>query len=302
LEAKPEVLPSAQTDAIIALAKAPPPKSEQSGGLLILVSLAAFVLLGRQGQTLGQIALLVLVLFFHEAGHIAGMHLFGYSDLRVLFVPFVGALATGRKVDAPAWQRGVVLLLGPLPGLLLSAVLLSFPVSGIARSLAIQLLLINGLNLLPLYPLDGGGFVQQLFASRPRVQVALSAAGLAGVALLAWYANLRILLGIAVLLLLGIPVQLRLARESAAMRAEHGAIPKLADLSDEALRELFARALRSSRVRPPRPKTIAQFMQQIHDRARIEPMKPGIAVALVAAYFGGFVLLFLDVLLLRAGP
>jgi hypothetical protein len=293
-----DIMPAAQIDAILAQAKAPPPKVKQSASVLVLVSLVVFVLLAGREQTAEHLVLLVLVLLFHEAGHIAGMHVFGYSDLRVLFVPFVGALASGRKEDAPAWQRGVVLLLGPLPGLVLSGVLLVLANEGITRALALQLLVINGLNLMPLYPLDGGCFVQQLFASRPRLQVALSAVGLVGLALLGALGHMRILVAIAAFFLVGIPIQLRLAKESSAMRAAAGPVPALANLSDEALRDLCARAVRSSRVRPPRPPTIVNFMRQIHDRARIEPMNAVTAVGLVAAYAGGFFLVAVDLVLL----
>src|SRR5262245_2424702 len=59
-----------------------------------LISLAAYVLYrysfaGEGARSLPTaIAILVGVLLLHELGHLAGMRLFGYRDLRVLFIPF----------------------------------------------------------------------------------------------------------------------------------------------------------------------------------------------------------------------
>src|SRR5690349_6394687 len=102
----------------IALAQNPPPKSQRSRSLLVLLSLEAFVVLAQGARTTAERALLNAVLFLHEGGHIVGMRLFGFRDLDMLFVPFVGALASGTKNNAPEWQHAIVLHLGPLPGLI----------------------------------------------------------------------------------------------------------------------------------------------------------------------------------------
>jgi Zn-dependent protease len=291
--------PSIDEDKAIALAKAPPPSSQSSPTLLIALSVVAFVLLGRGSQTLEQLACLVAVLFFHECGHVLGMRVFGYRDLRIFFVPFVGALASGRKTSAPGWQSATVLLLGPLPGLALSLVLLTLPATGIWRALAFQLMFINGLNLLPLVPLDGGRFVQQLFAAHPRVQATFSALGLSLFGALSLAGGNWIMTGVTAFFLMMVPVQLRIAKAGAALRGAWKTTPPLSELSDAAARDLYARARELTSAPSPQPSLLASLMRQIHERASSEPVGSSAAVAFVAVYLAGFGVIFADLWLVR---
>lgn len=132
-------------------------------------------------------ALVLVIVAFHEAGHATAMRLFGYRDVHVFFVPLLGAMTVGRQVTASVRDRLAVLLAGPVPGLWLAVMSLVIdqyygPVK-LLREAAITALILNGLNLLPLTPLDGGRMLEAL--SRPeslwRVVVqGLSAAGLLG--------------------------------------------------------------------------------------------------------------------------
>jgi hypothetical protein len=283
----------------IAIAKKPPPRSSASPVLLVVLSLAAFVLVGRGAQTVQQLALLVAVLFFHEAGHIAGMRFFGYRDLKMLFVPFMGALASGTKSDAPGWQRAIVLLLGPMPGLWLSVLLLAVSPTGITRALAVQLIVINALNLFPLVPLDGGLFVQQLFAAHPRIQAAWSAIGLLAFGGLCLYGRAWLLAAVAYFFLALIPVQLKIAISAATLRKAWGRVPPIGELSDEAAHDLYERARDQARTASPKPQFIASMMRQIRERAASEPIAAFPALVLVGAYLSGFTLIIIDLWLLR---
>ena len=89
-------------------------------GCLIL-SLVLFALSFYSSTDAAKLAILIPVLLLHELGHFAGMRLFGYRNVQMFFVPFLGAAVSGRKHAAPVWQQVVVLLLGPLPGLLVAA-------------------------------------------------------------------------------------------------------------------------------------------------------------------------------------
>jgi hypothetical protein len=289
--------PASAEEQAIALAKAPPPAKRHSASLLVALSLGAFLLAGRGSQTVEQIVMLLVVLFIHEGGHIAGMHLFGYSDLRMFFVPFVGALASGRKRNAPGWQRAIVLLLGPLPGLFLSLVLVSASGAGMARAFAWQLLFINGLNLFPLVPLDGGRFVQLLFARHPRVQAAFAAIGLVVFGGFMIAGGNWIVAAMSAFLLMLVPVQLRIAKAGAALRAAWGTVPPLSELSDAAARDLYARVSGVSSVQSPQPPLLASLMRQVHEHAASEPVGPAATVALVGAYAGGFVLILVNLVI-----
>jgi hypothetical protein len=281
----------------IDLAKKPLATKQGSPTLLIIASLAAFVLFDRKTETWQQLAMLVGVLFFHEAGHIAGMRWFGYRDLRMLFIPFFGALASGRKSDAPSWQRAVVLLLGPLPGLVLSMLLLAAHAKGIGHALAVQLLLINALNLFPLVPLDGGLFVQQLFTAHPRVQGAWSAIGLLAFGALCLFGKSWFLAGVAAFLLLLVPTQVRIAVAADALRRAWGPVPPITELSDAASRDLYRRARDTMKTPSPRPEHVASVMRQMRERASSEPVSASAAFGLVFAYAAGFGLIVVDLVL-----
>jgi Zn-dependent protease len=128
--------------------------------------------------------LLVAVLLVHESGHALAMRLFGWSDMHMFFVPLMGAVVTGRRPrSVPAWKEAVVLLAGPLPGLLAGLAVLAAPVAvaPLLRSAAIMAVIVNAFNLLPLMPLDGGRLVElALFNRWPRGRVLLLGASAAG--------------------------------------------------------------------------------------------------------------------------
>jgi len=128
------------------------------------------------------VPVVVAVLLFHEFGHALAMRAVGYRGLGVLMLPFLGAVAIGRKDDAGPWQKLAVLLAGPLPGLLLAVIALRLAMPGpdehrLLLSIGIMALVINYFNLLPFSPLDGGQIVDNfLFAHRPRLRFAFLAA------------------------------------------------------------------------------------------------------------------------------
>ena len=111
-------------------------------------------------------AVVLAAVAFHEAGHAAAMRRFGYRDVHIFFVPLLGALTTGRPATASVRDRLVVLLAGPVPGLWLGLILAVlektyFP-GLLLRVAAPVLLVLNGLNLLPFTPLDGGRAMEVL--------------------------------------------------------------------------------------------------------------------------------------------
>ena len=159
-------------------------KSSRSLVLVVLGSLALFVLAEAvmSGTPLGLdalgalnlqwIGLLVGTLLFHELGHLAAMRLFGYQELGVFFIPFFGAAAVGKKRDATSVERALVLLAGPLPGLLLGSALIPAALTydnALLQDACWMLLAINAFNLIPGGPLDGGRFLSLVFFIRKPV-------------------------------------------------------------------------------------------------------------------------------------
>ena len=134
-------------------------------------------------------ALILAAITLHEAGHAVAMRLLGYRDVHVFFVPLLGAMTVGRSMTTTVRDRLAVLLAGPVPGLWLAVVLFvidqAYAPATLLRMSALALLILNGLNLLPFTPLDGGRALEAL--TRPEsvwrlVVHAASAAGLLAVA------------------------------------------------------------------------------------------------------------------------
>lgn len=168
--------------------------------------------------------LALAVIAIHEAGHATAMRLFGYRDVHIFFVPLLGALTLGRPLNSSIRDRLVVLLAGPIPGLWLGLIL---AVIGkmyfhtlLFRAAPALLLILNGLNLLPFAPLDGGRVIEAL--TRPESVWRLVILIVGAVAILALGLHFRdpLLSGVGVFLLALVRQQWRawqLRREVAAV-------------------------------------------------------------------------------------
>lgn len=118
------------------------------------------------------VLLLVTVIFIHEAGHFIAMKFFGYKGVNMTFVPFVGAYVSGTATNLSRRNKLIVLLAGPLPGIIIGSILLLLHQNNYNetfRQLSILFLLLNVFNLLPVFPLDGGQFFQTLFFNGSRI-------------------------------------------------------------------------------------------------------------------------------------
>lgn len=115
------------------------------------------------------ITILLGVLLFHEFGHFLMMKIFKYEDLNMLFIPFMGALVSGRKKEYSQIQSAIMILAGPLPGIILGASILLYgwaqPMD-FSIQLGVILILLNVMNLLPVDPLDGGQLIRVLFFNK----------------------------------------------------------------------------------------------------------------------------------------
>ena len=130
----------------------------------ILLFIMAFSLIGAGDFQF--ILFLVIVLLVHELGHFAMMKLFKYKDVQMLFVPFMGAFVKGNRENEKQTQSLLVILAGPIPGIVIGLILLYLGNNNNElkwmTDLAFLFLFLNSLNLLPLDPLGGGQLLKLL--------------------------------------------------------------------------------------------------------------------------------------------
>jgi Zn-dependent protease len=115
-----------------------------------------------------QSALVLLALIFiHEAGHALAMRSVGQPVRGIYFIPFFGGVAVAAAPHASEAERGFVALMGPGLSLLTTgAFLLLWQATGapLFAELALVSAILNGLNLAPVLPLDGGQIVDAILS------------------------------------------------------------------------------------------------------------------------------------------
>ncbi|MFZ6744011.1 site-2 protease family protein [Undibacterium sp. JH2W] len=187
------------------------------------LSALAFLALGAWWWGLAGAVLIGAIIALHEAGHWLAMKLAGFRDVQVFFIPGMGGVTSGEKHEARPLTHMLVYLAGPMPGLILS--LASFALIAWQPDLlnttwgpylsmaALASLLVNGFNLLPVLPLDGGRIIELLIVARlPWLRFLFSLAS--GLAMLVYGLNLgdKVLLGIGMLIVFSARFQFKLAR------------------------------------------------------------------------------------------
>lgn len=152
-----------------------PIESSQSSKIKIfLISAVTFVMFfGLIGIPWSVLPMIVVVLLIHELGHFWTMRYFGYQDTSIFFIPLFGAAAKGEKDNATPFEEYLVSLAGPLPGIII-AIAIGFMMfsnpelreNELLKDYAMMSLFLNYINLLPIFPLDGGKIVQTLLFTR----------------------------------------------------------------------------------------------------------------------------------------
>jgi Zn-dependent protease len=281
-------------------------QSRWNAALVLLVSFALFVL-ARQSQSGSTRGLVVLagVLLFHELGHYAGMRFFGYRDVRMFFIPFFGAAVSGKRGDVAPWKEGVVLLLGPVPGIAVAfALALNGAIASPAvRPVAFSLATINAFNLLPLAGLDGARLLQHVLFSRRRwLEIPFQLCAALAMAAIAIKTEVWALLVFVYLMLMTLPLRWRVLGAASRLRAQGVSVPIDArDLDGDAARTVFREAhgaLQWDRG----AKQVAAAMNQVVDAVNASPPSLGASAALATTWVLSVVLAAVTFVLLVPRP
>jgi Zn-dependent protease len=245
--------------------------SRALAALLLIGSLVAFLVVQQsQSGTLVNVGILAGVLLLHEAGHWAGMRLLGWRDLKMFFIPFFGAAVSGRRAGAASWKEGVVVLLGPMPGIVLGAMLaLAVRTDGSAalRTAVFMLLVVNAFNLLPLAVLDGGKLLQlTLFQRHRNLEVAFLVAASAGLLGASVWLDDVALRYVGIGTLVSLPLRHKLLRSAQALRERGLSVPGDArELDGETGREVFLQAWNALPEKRRRPAQLAAIIENLID-------------------------------------
>jgi len=270
---------------------------------LLLVSLFLYMGAAKLSEAWEGVLMFIPVLLLHELGHYVAMRCFGYRNLRMFFIPLFGAAVSGQHYNVAGWKKAVVALMGPAPGILLAVpigivgLVLAEP---ILVNLSLAMLTLNGFNLLPFLPLDGGWVVHAvLFVRHPLLDAAFRLA--AGLILLGVMILLHqwCLVAIAALILLTVPFAWRLARVAYRLGQE-GLVALSPDAetipTEDAL--IILAALRA--VMPPQTpaKMLAQNIASVFETLNAVP--PGVvgSVGLLAFHVGIFLMALVMTVLL----
>jgi Zn-dependent protease len=158
--------------AIIYPPKYQKPEQPSNVWMKSIISLALYLALGYYIFKQWEILLLITgIVMIHELGHFFAMKYFRYGDLGIFFIPLLGAYVSGTKREVSQRQSAIILLAGPLPGIIIGIALYlldqnssGYFIQDISLSkIAGLFLILNLINLFPIYPLDGGQLLNRVF-------------------------------------------------------------------------------------------------------------------------------------------
>ncbi|MHC4915063.1 MAG: zinc metalloprotease [Planctomycetota bacterium] len=271
--------------------------------LLLVASLAVFYWLGGEAWGWKFVPVILVVIFIHELGHYLGMLVCGYRDVSMFFIPGLGAAVSGRQGSVPGHRRALVALSGPLPGLLLGlacTVIYGLNRSGFWLRVAQAFLLINGFNLLPFQPLDGGQMLNDvLFCRHRHIEFATTLGGGIVISLLGLVSWPFCILG--VFAILGAFARLKDAGMAERLRPEVS--PE--SLGDEEVPppEVVARVVAEVRRGLPDakdPRILAMRTDTVLERLRVRPPGWAASVVLVLVYGAAFLFAVASLVILAA--
>ncbi len=140
-------------------------------------------------------AVLLALLIVHEAGHALAMRWVGLPVQGIYFIPFFGGVAVSAAPHRSEAERGFVALMGSGFSLLTTGAFVVGTLvteNPLLQQLALVSAILNGLNLAPVLPLDGGHVLDSaLSASNPEfvaiINMLALIAGVGASVYLEWY-------------------------------------------------------------------------------------------------------------------
>lgn len=263
---------------------------------LLAGSALLFIALGAWFWSIEVVLYLVPILLFHELGHYVAMRYFNYRNVKMFFLPLLGAAVSGQHFNIPGWKKAIVSLAGPIPGILLAipmAVVTIQTQNELWRNATLMIVLINVFNLLPLLPLDGGWTAHALyFCRKPWLDVLFRlTAAIAMISMgVTW--QLYFFVAFGALMLLAIPGAIRSLNIARQVKTEE--LQVVSDDTTEIPRSFVEAVVPQLPATGPGslPKPLAQQTRQIFDAVSLRP--PGFAatVGLTLLYLAGWAISF----------
>ena len=266
--------------------------------LIVGISLVAFVAFQLVSTSISGVLILIVVLFVHESGHLIAMKLSGYRDVKMFFIPLFGAAVSGSERVPSGTRRAIVALSGPVPGIcigVLCVVLFGATRTPLFKESARTFLILNGFNLLPFVPLDGGHFMEAVLFSRvPILKAAFNVLAGIALAILAWV-SVSIFFGmLAFFILRSVPFSYSSARLAKELKHEFAgphvdaSAPLTATGAGQIPSSYIERLIPFIELYIPdahrTPKSVAQALRSIWSMIWFEPPSVVASAALLIAY------------------
>jgi Zn-dependent protease len=275
-------------------------------GWMLVGSVVLFIALGAARWNWQITLWLIPVLFFHECGHWVAMRIFHYRNLRMFFIPLFGAAVMGQNWNVPGWKKALVSLAGPLPGIALGIVL--GVVGLLLRKVwldqaALMLLFINGFNLLPVLPLDGGHVLHTTLFCRNRwLDVTFRILAIVALFLLSVAGLGKVFMYLAIFMAISLPLAFKLAKVTDTLRKTDLPSPSPdEDRIPVPTAQAIITAVKEVLPKKVSNKTIAQHTVNIFETLNARPPGALGTIGLLTLHGGAFFLAIVFSLLLFVG-
>ena len=212
----------------------------------------------------------------------------------MFFIPLFGAAVSGSHYNVAGWKKALVSLAGPVPGILLGIALgaawLAFDHQWLL-SASIMLLVVNGFNMLPFVPFDGGWVAHAvLFCRQPWLDAGFRV--VAAIALIAGGIAIesRFISVLGVVVLLGTSFAYRTARLAATFRKSGLETDPAGDRIPPAAARQIIDGLRSITAKTTSITHLAQTTIQVYEKANAHPPGVWATLGIGVAYGASFLL------------